>query len=451
MPSSSMCSGRQDRMRSIAVVALQEILWVAEGGVMMCGIFCVPLARQKAMFLWGAALLAVVGLGELLLPGHAFLHATVKILSMPVILLLWTRGKVIRRLAIYLCSIMYLNLPYLCIDFVFCWLSGQPAVFEGHWAYRLLRSIAVIAAIACLSGAVRRMVPGYQEIISNMQTKYFVIGCASTMAASLIQHSIEEIGKAYGDTGLAAMIIGSMIFVSGMFYVLWVGIAILDLFRKKYKEESGLKDKYLEITKGYVRLVRKNARETRKMRHDLQAHIRILSYYMGRGEYGKAQAYLMEMQDHMEQAIKKVVSVNHEIVDAVLQEARARGEQLHIRWEIDGMLPGKLGIGDFDLCTIFSNLLSNSIEACAGVRVEERAVCLEIRRFGEYLVIEIVNPAKEEVDLGRLGAGTSKGDLEHHGFGIANVKSMVKKNHGEIVFENRPGKFSVKILFFLEK
>ena len=50
-----MCSGRQDRMRSIAVVALQEILWVAEGGVMMCGIFCVPLARQKAMFLWGAA------------------------------------------------------------------------------------------------------------------------------------------------------------------------------------------------------------------------------------------------------------------------------------------------------------------------------------------------------------------------------------------------------------
>ena len=123
----------------------------------------------------------------------------------------------------------------------------------------------------------------------------------------------------------------------------------------------------------------------------------------------------------------------------------------YIRWEIDGMLPGKLGIGDFDLCTIFSNLLSNSIEACAGVHVEERAVCLEIRRFGEYLVIEIVNPAKEEVDLGRLGAGTSKGDLEHHGFGIANVKSMVKKNHGEIVFENRPGKFSVKILFFLEK
>ncbi|MEY8516524.1 GHKL domain-containing protein [Lachnospiraceae bacterium 29-84] len=256
--------------------------------------------------------------------------------------------------------------------------------------------------------------------------------------------------KVYDKPGLTISVFVCMVIISVSFYLLGIGFVILDIFRKKYKEESKLKDEYLRITKDYVGMVRENAKETRKVRHDLQAHMHILQHYLEQKEYLKALEYLAKMQENMTRAIRKMVSVNHEIVDAVLQEAIVRGEGLQIQWEVDGVFPDNLSITDFDLCTIFSNLLSNSIEACRKLERENRYICLEIRRTEEHLLIEVENPVLTPVALENLGRVTEKDDGENHGFGIANVKATVEKNKGNIYFENKKGIFAVKILFTLE-
>ncbi len=264
-----------------------------------------------------------------------------------------------------------------------------------------------------------------------------------------MHHFVEEFSRGYKSVGWVNIVSACAIIVSMMFYALSVVSAVLDVFRKRYKEESSLKEQYLQIAKNYVKTVRDNAKETRKMRHDMQNHMNILNYHMENGDYQKAQTYLSEMRSHMDETVRKTVSVNHEIVDAILFQMQSEAQNEKIRWEIEGLLPAELSIGDFDLCTIFSNLLSNSIEACRKVEEGKRYIHLEIRRLEDKLVIEVENPSEQVIDVARLGEVTSKRDSKNHGYGILNIRDAVRKNHGEVLFASSEGVFAARILFTL--
>lgn len=427
-----------------------NIIALLEDMLMMCGIFCVPISKDKRNFLYGGMLFFSLCLGDIWIGHNSFIMLSMRLFVIPSIMLLWSRGAVIRRLAVYICSIMYLHMPYLCISLVCSGVLEKPmSALKGDIDYRIFRSLLTCAILGVLSCKLRRT-SRYYEIVRNLQAKYFLIGSICSLAASVVQHYIEDISEiVYGEVDQIIFITGCMVIVSGMFYALGVGVVVLDLLRKKYQTESRLKDEYLEITREYVRVVRDNAKETRKVRHDLQAHIISLKYYMEHGEYQKAEQYLSALQEHTMQAVRGVVTVNHEIVDAMLLEAQFKGEAYHITWEIEGILPAGLPIGDYDLCTIFSNLLANSVEACAKLSDGKRYIHLEIRQWENHLVIELTNPIQEHMILEQLGSVTSKRDARNHGYGIANVREAVERNQGELFFENQDGVFTARILFQL--
>lgn len=62
-------------------------------------------------------------------------------------------------------------------------------------------------------------------------------------------------------------------------------------------------------------------------------------------------------------------------------------------------MPDKMEISDFDLCTLFSNLLSNGVEACGKVEEERRGIWLNIRRTEEHLVVEVKNTIDKPVEI----------------------------------------------------
>ncbi len=437
-------------MYSVTEGICLDIITIFEDMLMMCGIFCVPINKNKRELFCGVVLFGVLCLGDIWFGYNNFSVLTIRIFVLPIIILLWTRGAIVRRFAIHICSIMYLHMPYLCIYLIFSGVSGEPmSVLKEDIAYRILRGILTCIILGLLSYRLRK-ISKYLEVVQNLQAKYFVIGCVCSLAASVVQHYIEDISEiVYGEVDQIIFITGCMVIVSAMFYGLGAGVVVLDLLRKKYQTESRLKDEYLEITREYVHVVRDNAKETRKVRHDLQAHISSLKYYMEHRAYQKAEQYLSDLQEHTMQAVRSVVTVNHEIVDAMLLEAQFKGETYQITWEIEGILPTGLAIADYDLCTIFSNLLSNSIEACARFPAGRRNIHLEIRQWENHLVIELSNPITERIVLEHLGNVTSKRDVRNHGYGIANVREAVERNHGELFFENQEGIFTARIIFQL--
>lgn len=437
-------------MYSVTEGICLNIITIMEDMLMMCGIFCVPINKNKRDFLCGAVLFCGLCVGDFWFEHNSFTMLSLRLFMIPTIMLLWSRGTVVRRLAIYICGIMYLHMPYLCISLVCSGVLEKPmSVLKGDVDYRIFRGLLTCAILLLLFCRLRK-IPRYSVIVSNLHAKYFLIGCVCSLAASVVQHYIEDISESvYGEVDQIIFITGCMVIVSAMFYALGAGVVVLDLLRKKYQTESRLKDEYLEITREYVHVVRDNAKETRKVRHDLQAHISSLKYYMEHREYQKAEQYLAALQEHTKQAVRGVVTVNHEIVDAMLLEAQFKGEAYQIKWEVEGILPSELAIGDYDLCTIFSNLLANSIEACARFPAGKRYIHLEIRQWENHLVIELSNPIKERIWLEHLGSVTSKRDARNHGYGIANVREAVERNHGELFFEVEEGVFTARILFWL--
>lgn len=437
-------------MCSVAEGICLNIITIMEDMLMMCGIFCVPINKNKREVLCGAVLFCGWCLGDIWLGRNSFMMLSLRLCTIPIIILLWSRGTVIRRLAVYICSIMYLYMPYLCINLICSGILVKAvSILKCDVYFRIFRGLLTCAILGVLSCRLRK-IPRYSEILGSLQVKYFLIGSVCNLAAFVIQHYIEDVSEiVYGKADQIIFITGCMVIVSGMFYGLGAGVVVLDLLRQKYQAESRLKDAYLEITREYVHVVRDNAKETRKVRHDLKAHISSLKYYMEHREYQKAEQYLAALQEHTKRAVRGVVTVNHEIVDAMLLEAQFKGEPYQIAWEIEGILPTGLPIGDYDLCTIFSNLLSNSIEACARVPAGRRYVHLEIRQWENHLVIELSNPIQGNIVVEHLGNVISKRDARNHGYGISNVRAAVERNHGELFFEVEEGIFTARILFQL--
>ncbi len=437
-----------DYMVNVGLNLMSEV----ENGVMICGIFCVPITKKRSRLVLGLLCLLVACAGGNWYQYDDFLIETLRTLLSPMIWMFWIDGKWYRRIAIYICTIMYLGLPYLFINLLFSGISGETVkVWENYDIYQYVRGILTVMAMGIMSKVLWKKITSYKEIMRNLSTGYFIVGSVCIFAASMVQSFVEEISTEYENTGLANFIFMCVIIVSLMFYALGIGSVVLDIFRKKYKEESSLKEQYLQIAKNYVKTVRDNAKETRKMRHDILNHMNILSYHLEHGEYGKAQAYLSEMQSHMERTIKKMVSVNHEIVDAILAQMQSDTEVQGVRWEVEGVLPVELPMGDFDLCTIFSNLLLNSIEACMQVEEGKRYIHLGIRHLEENLVIEVENSCKQEVEVSKLGDVTSKKDKENHGYGVQNVRDAVGKYQGELVFKSVDSKFVAQIVLRLSK
>lgn len=435
-------------MGGIGINIALNVMSQLEIGVMMCGVFCVPITKKKPSLAVGLLLFIVFCAGG---DWKAYDYAFFSTFGIFLPIVTWmsvTEGEWFRRLAVYICSVMYLGLPYFCFNFLFSSISGSPAaMWENDGIYRLARGICTIVAVGILANVLRRKIGGYRQIVNSLPTGYFIVGSVCAFAGSMVHHFVAEISRGYESVRWANIVSACAIIVSMMFYALSVISAVLDIFRKRYKEESSLKEQYLQIAKNYVKTVRDNAKETRKIRHDIQNHMNILSYHMENSDYQKAQTYLSEMRSHMDESVRKTVSVNHEIVDAILLQMQSEAQGEKIQWEVEGFLPAELSIGDFDLCTIFSNLLSNSIEACRKVEEGKRYIHLEIRRLEDKLVIEVENPSEQGVDVERLGAVTSKKDSKNHGYGILNIKDAVHKNYGDVWFESAEGRFTARIVF----
>ncbi len=192
-------------------------------------------------------------------------------------------------------------------------------------------------------------------------------------------------------------------------------------------------------------------KEIRSIKHDMQAHMIVLQYYLEEEKYDKAKAYLQEMCS-TQQTIKRLqIDTGNNMVNAILAE-RWKQSDASIEVACSGELPKELSISEFDLCTIFSNLFSNAVEACEKLTKQKKEIRIELQQMEKTWTIVMKNPIEWAIDKEILGKGSSKEDKKEHGFGISNVRRTVKKNDGTIDFIITDSTFSAKIsLPFISK
>lgn len=102
---------------------------------------------------------------------------------------------------------------------------------------------------------------------------------------------------------------------------------------------------------------------------------------------------------------------------------------------------------EYDLYSMFGNILSNAVEAVSKVRDEQaRVISLTVRSVFGAAVINCENYYEGEIKLSGGLPESSKPDKSQHGYGMKSVKLLAKKYGGDLNFKFGEGIFSLNIV-----
>lgn len=356
------------------------------------------------------------------------------------------KGKFLHNVAKSIFCSVYLDALYLPVRtfYTVFQLNNYPIFFRFR---EVIPNLVVIFFVLLIELQIKKH-KQWVRWIQNIPVGYFLIGFLFASSASgisiFISYSYVETLDKQGQILIQIFQTILMIFL----YFFGIAISFINLLKENYKRENILKDEYLKKSKKHYQNLKNHIEEVQKIRHDMKNHLHLLETYLEQGEWEKAQNYLKELDSHQQWNYKPLVNIGNDLVNAVLNNGL---EEINseIEFKTEGILPPTLEIQEFDLCTIFSNLLSNSIEACDKLKEHEKKIQLSIQTFQNQLVLSFKNPIEEDIKMAKLGKYTTKSDKFHHGYGILNVIDAVEKYDGSIDFLVENNWFEVKICLYL--
>lgn len=211
----------------------------------------------------------------------------------------------------------------------------------------------------------------------------------------------------------------------------------------QYQLKSEKYRMFLEGQEEHIRMLILGDENRRKLHHDMNAHMLALKSMAEKEEWDALQIYLAEMQNGLDSTyVHKYTTIS--AVDAIVAEWHSRALNCQAQWSWEGTLQQSSRISLFELCTIFSNLLSNAVEAVEGLE-KERYIIIKVSDFQGKIVISVRNTCEEKENT-KERPKTTKRDKEYHGLGLQNVEEIVRKQEGSIEYTIQEGWFQVDIV-----
>ncbi len=96
-----------------------------------------------------------------------------------------------------------------------------------------------------------------------------------------------------------------------------------------------------------------------------------------------------------------------------------------------------------DLSVILGNALDNAIEAVENLSEDQRSINLNIYFEMEYIVIKLNNMYNASIINEDLS--TTKEDTKNHGYGLGNIKFIVKKYDGILKINKENSEFKLNV------
>jgi len=192
----------------------------------------------------------------------------------------------------------------------------------------------------------------------------------------------------------------------------------------------------------YYRNIELMDTELRKFRHDIKNHFMCMEYLFRNDKQEELDQYFLDLQQAFSFRDKLYVSGN-DIIDAILNHDLRSNCNENVKITVYGSLPVLKTVSAMDLCTVFSNLLSNAIASANQVE-ESREPEIIIRFMGgnSYFSITVSNSVME-VDVDKK----SKRKDRNHGHGIHNIKETVEKYNGNFE-QNIEGDMFISSVYF---
>ncbi len=178
--------------------------------------------------------------------------------------------------------------------------------------------------------------------------------------------------------------------------------------------------------------------ELRRFKHDVKNHFISMESLLENEKIDKLKEYFEELQGQFMTRNRMLFSGN-EVVDAIMHYELMHSCNKNVNISVYGKLPEISTVTSIDLCTVFSNLISNAINAvnrCEGTKKP----WLEISFSGgkKYFSIVITNNLQK-------GNKKKKEKDRNHGHGVEKIQSVIKKYNGNYEMKKIEDKITVTV------
>ncbi len=196
----------------------------------------------------------------------------------------------------------------------------------------------------------------------------------------------------------------------------------------------------------YFGEIDKRYQETRLLWHDFNNHLLAIKALYENGHEAQAAKYI---DDLSEQSYARLLpaKTGSDTLDLLLFKKHQQAGEcgVPVRFKIGCSLAG-LSVTDYDLCSLFGNLLDNAMEAVRKVKNADGAVVLRVEQQNSMLYICCENPYEGELIRQDGELKTTKKDTARHGIGLSSVKHICKKYNGSLEVETADNLFRVSVL-----
>lgn len=210
---------------------------------------------------------------------------------------------------------------------------------------------------------------------------------------------------------------------------------------KEKSEERLLKEKIDMQYKYYLNL-QESQNKVKKLYHDINNHI----FCMKNLSYNKEDVnkYIDEMSKELNE-FKEIHNTGNMILDIILNEKQNICNENNIDLTCDVNFSKCNFIEMTDVCSIFSNILDNAIEACNKTSMDKKYIKIRGTLVKSYYVIRCENSKANKLEIKNSKIITSKKDKFIHGIGLKSVKSSLEKYNGDLEIEDFKNKFLLQI------
>ncbi len=274
----------------------------------------------------------------------------------------------------------------------------------------------------------------------NRKTYFFILAYVAFLSQMIAYISVTT--RKHTDTDIVFRYLRIFVIPICMLSLVIISMLIMNSMSKfYYKRAAELLDKQLDMQAKYYEKIDDMTTDIRKFRHDYKNHMHCLKSLLDKQKIDDALKFLDSLFTNPTMNKTSFKSGNT-IADAILNDKAAIAAKENFRLNFSGVISEN--VSAFDICTILSNALDNSLEACRRLKnAEERYIDVNCVLKNDMQMICITNPSDtDDPDL-----KTSKENKNEHGFGLYNIRKTVDALDGTVNISQTSPVFVLDVMF----
>lgn len=229
--------------------------------------------------------------------------------------------------------------------------------------------------------------------------------------------------------------------------LLFSNISLIFSIRKiindnKIISETKLISEKISIEHNYYQNIKDEQLVIKKLYHDINNHIACIKAL---NDNNHTLNYISSLENEIRK-YNLTFDTGNIFLDVILSEKSKLCNKNNISLFIDVNNFDKCSfIESIDVCSIFSNLLDNAIEACVKVENLERKIILRGTIVNNFYVIKLENTKQNKININNNFIKTDKKDKYFHGIGLVSVRDSLSKYNGELAINYDEFLFKINI------